>query len=108
MMRMTLTCTPLFLLLALGSLAGCTYPKTEVSTVEERPSLAIHGAPANALLYVDGLAMGPATQYDGKEQVLLLEEGTHLIEIKQGRNILYSEKAFLGSGATKTITINPG
>ena len=107
MMGNTLARAAFLLLLSLAPIAGCTYPKTEVKAVDERPTLAIQGAPADAVLYVDGLAMGPATQYDGKEQVLLLEEGTHLIEIKRGGSVLYSEKAFLGSGATKTVTINP-
>ncbi len=107
MKRHSLARCSFFLLLSLGLISGCTYPKTEVKTVEERPTLAIQGAPENAVLYVDGLSMGPAAQYDGRGQVLLLEVGTHLIEIKQGSSLLYSEKAFLGAGATKTITINP-
>ena len=88
---------------------GCTYPEpAKVEQKAARPAIGIQGAPQNAVLYVDGLKMGFATIYDGKKKVLLLEPGTHQVEIKSSDGkLLYSETVFLSSSTTKILHCTP-
>jgi hypothetical protein len=59
-------------------------------------------------LYVDGLVIGPAAQYDGKPKVLAVLDGVHLIEIRQGTTIVFQEKALLSAGETHTVAVVGG
>ena len=92
----------------LVALAGCALPQTTVRTGSSQPALTVKGAPDGAILYVDGLAMGSAKQYDGNPNVLAVLEGAHQIEVRQGSSIIYREKVFVSSGETHAITILPG
>jgi hypothetical protein len=68
----------------------------------------VKGAPAGSTLFIDGLQIGSATQYDGNPNVLEVLEGTHQVEIRQGGSVLYSEKTFVGVGETHTVKVNTG
>ena len=86
-------------------LTGCALPQTTVKSGSQQPGLIVKGAPAGSTLYVDGLAMGPAAQFDGKPKVLAVLEGVHQVEIKQGATVIYSEKTFASNGETHTVTV---
>jgi hypothetical protein len=94
--------------IALILLSGCTLPQTTVKTGSSPPGLIVKGAPAGSLLYIDGLAMGPATQYDGKPKVLTVLEGVHQVEVRQGTSVVYGEKAYASAGETHTVTVVGG
>jgi hypothetical protein len=81
-----------------GSLVACALPTTRVTTGTSRPTLIVQGAPVNAVLYVDGLEVGSAAQYNGAAQTLLIEEGVHQVELRQGTDILMSQKIFASNG----------
>jgi hypothetical protein len=89
-------------------LSACAVPDSTVKTGSVRPTLLIKGAPADATLLVDGLVMGPASQFNGEPNTLLIEEGVHQVQIKQGNTIIHSEKAAVSNGESRTITINAG
>ena len=96
-------------LFALLFVAACTYPKpSQIEQQDKRPAIGVSGAPADAALYVDGLDMGLASQFDGKTNVLLVESGSHLIEVKSadGR-VLHSETVFLSGSTKKVFHIRP-
>lgn len=93
-------------LMTLVLVSACSYPTTEVRITDNRPALAIQGASADALLYVDGLAMGLAQQFDGRSQVLLLEPGTHKIEVISQGKVVLTEKVFLGGGEVRTLSVS--
>lgn len=89
-------------------LQGCHYPDAaKIEQKDNRPAIGVIGAPEGAMLYVDGLKMGMANQWDGEENVLLIENGTHLIEVKSGKAILFSETVFLSGTTTKILTLQP-
>ncbi len=90
------------------ALSACALPETTVKTGSPRPQLAIKGAPADTVLIVDGLSMGPAPQYDGNPKVLVVEEGMHQVEIQRSGKTIHAEKAFVSNGETRTITVNAG
>jgi hypothetical protein len=90
------------------ALSACALPQTTVRTGSEQPSLVVKGAPSGTVLYVDGLAMGPAEQFNGDPNVLAVLEGVHQVEIRQGSAVIYHDKVFLSSGETHPITLLPG
>ncbi len=101
-------CAGLLVLLAV-LIQGCSYPDAaKIEQKDTRPAIGVSGAPSGAALYVDGLEMGKASRFDGKENVLLVENGKHLIEIKAASGeVLLSETLFLGSSTTKIFAIQP-
>lgn len=86
------------------ALCCCTMPTTTVRTVDDRPTLAFKGAPEGALLYIDGINMGPAGQYDGESKVLTIEPGTHTVRVAVNNDTIYEQRIFVES-SLKTITI---
>jgi hypothetical protein len=101
-MRTFLSAT-IMLLLALG----CAEPRTQTRAVDGRPSIVVKQAPKGTVLYVDGTSMGMADSYGGDPGILLLEPGTHLVEVKSADRLLFSQRIFLGGGELRTITL-PG
>lgn len=85
---------------------GCAYPTSGVKVSDNRPTIAIQNAPEGAILIIDGLNMGLANQYDGQNKALLVEPGTHKIEVVNQGKIFLSEKVFLGVGEFKAFQIH--
>jgi hypothetical protein len=93
------------------ALCSCTMPTTTVRTVDDRPTLAFKGAPEGALLYIDGLNMGPVAQYNAEPKdtyeptkVLTIEPGTHTVRVTVNNEVIYEQRIFVES-SLKTITI---
>ncbi len=103
---MKFLCAGLIVLFA-AFLQGCHYPDAaKIEQKDSRPTLGVSGAPKGAVLYVDGLAMGSAGNYDGKKRVLRVETGTHLVEIKSADGqVLHSETLFLSGSTTKVLQL---
>jgi len=95
-------------LLGIVLLAACAMPQTSVRTGSVPPTLIVKGAPAGAILVVDGLAMGTASQFDGNPKTLAVLEGTHQVEVRLGSNVVYKEKAFVSSGESHTVKVTAG
>lgn len=91
-------------LLSLGSVC-CKMPNTTVQTVDGRSTLKLVGAPAGAVIFLDGNLVGNAEAYVGDPKVLSVEPGTHLVEVKKGGKILVSQRVFFGGGEMRSISI---
>lgn len=85
------------LVVLLFSVAACTMPSTTVRSVDSRPSLSFAGAPDDAIVLIDGLQVGTALFYNGEPNVLLVEPGTHRVEVVQGGVRLYDQRIFVES-----------
>jgi hypothetical protein len=72
------------------------------------PEIYVKGAPEGAVLYVDGLSVGLASQFDGNPKVLIVEEGTHVVELRRGSAVLHTEKVFVSNGESRSLSINAG
>ena len=81
------------------------YPNTGVEISDERPTIAFKGAPPGSEVFVDNLLMGPADRFDGRTELLLVEPGTHLIEVRYLGRTLLSERVILNGRATRTFTV---
>ena len=95
----------LALALALAA-AGCVGPTTTVRTVDTRPALAFAGAPSGTVLYLDGVEVGDPSSYDGEPNVLRVEPGTHVVDIRDraGRS-LFTQRVFVES-ELKTVQVH--
>jgi len=89
--------TLLMLLALTTALAGCSMPVTTVRSVENRPGIAIAGAPADALVLIDGVSAGTAASYNGEPNVLIVEPGTHRVVVHQGGTVLFDRQVFVDS-----------
>jgi len=76
---------------------GCSMPTTTVKTVDSRPSISITGAPKGSVLFVDGISMGIADKFDGHPNILSIEPGTHNIEIRNDKGVIYQQTIFVES-----------
>jgi hypothetical protein len=89
-------------------LSACALPQTTVKTGSAPPTLIVKGAPAGSILFVDGLAVGNAAQFDGNPKTLAVLEGTHQVEVHLGSTVVYKEKAFSSGGESHTVTVTQG
>ena len=87
-----------------AALTGCM-PQTTVRTGMSAPTLMVTGAPSGSVLFVDGLEMGSAAQYDGNPKVLAVLEGTHQVEVRLGKSVVHREKTFVASGQSHTVAV---
>jgi len=95
----------LFLASALSIAACGAMPSTTVRTTDSRPSLAVEGAPRGSLLFVDGNRIGDAGVYDGQPAVLLVEPGTHVVDVRDtSGKVIFRQTIFVES-ETKTIQV---
>ena len=85
-------------------LGGCAMPVTTVKTIDDRPALAFKNAPEGAVLFVNGLNMGPANEYNGDPKILNVETGTHSLRITANGAVIFEQRVFVES-ALKTITV---
>lgn len=87
---------------------GCAYPTSQSRVLDKRPSIAVQDAPDEAILIVDGLNMGLANQYNGHDKALLIEPGTHKIEVVNHGLTILTEQIFLGGSELKIFKVNIG
>jgi hypothetical protein len=93
------------LILGVLSLAACSYPQSQATTVDTRPHLCIANAPADALLSVDGVALGSAAAYAPGVRELALDHGTHRVTVTENGKVLFDNSVYLGDGANSTVTL---
>ena len=101
-MRMVLA---LLVAIGFGGMAACQYPTTNVEITDERPTISFKGAPFGAVVFVDGLEHGPAANYEGADKSLIVEPGSHLVEVRYGGGVILTERVFLGNRANKTFVV---
>jgi hypothetical protein len=77
-------------------LAGCPMPVTTVRSVDTRPSISVSGANEQAELYVDGIRMGQAADFEEPNR-LKLEAGTHRISIVESGKTTFEQMIFIES-----------
>ncbi len=95
----------LLICLTVLALAACSYPVETTRVVDEHPAILVQGAPAGAMLSVDGLVAGRVTDAGGAPQAIRVEPGTHVIAVGSNGMTLLRERVFVDDGIVKTITI---
>lgn len=92
--------------IALLCLSGCSWfhRKPHVPPPAE---FVVTGAPAGAVLLVDGTAAGHEVEAR-KPQVLDVTPGTHVVEVKVGDTVTYRENAYVAAGEKRLIQVLSG
>jgi hypothetical protein len=49
--------------------------------------------------------MGAADQFDGNRETLMVEPGTHVVQVRHEGGVLLSERVYLGEGATRIFVV---
>ncbi len=88
------------------ALSACAGPTTTVKTVDTRPALAVTGAPPGSVLHLDGVVVGDAQAWNGQPNVLRVEPGTHVVEIRDGAGrVIFTQRVFVES-ELKTVQVH--
>ena len=69
--------------------------------------LVVTGAPAGALLYIDGAHAGQESEAR-RPQMLDVTPGTHIVEVKVGDTITYRENTYVAAGEKRVIQVLSG
>ncbi len=73
--------------------------------MDARPHLSVAGAPAGAVLSVDGVAVGQAADYAPDKKLLTLDHGTHHVVISAGAQVIFDNSVYLGDGTDRVISL---
>lgn len=99
----------LFIALGLMVLVGCTQtPTKNTQTVDDRPGVAFSLQSESAERYelmVDGVSYGVVGQYLEGENLLRLVDGTHIIKLLSGGEVVFQQKVYLGAGVDRVIQV---
>lgn len=96
----------LFCIILVGFVSiNCKMPNTTVQTIDGRSTIRVTEAPSGAILFLDGKPIGPADAFSGDPNVLSVEPGTHIIEIKKDGATLLSQRIFFGGGEMRSISV---
>ncbi len=82
-------------------LAACV-PAETTRTLDERPSVGFANVPKDAVIFVDGLNMGLAGDFDGQSRSLTLVNGSHKVKLVQNGQEILSQDIYL-NGPSVTI-----
>ncbi len=87
-------------------LTACPMPQTVVRTADTRPRIAVVGAPVGSVLFVDGQRVGEAAAYGGQPNVLIVEPGSHDVDLRDAAGtVLFRQRVFV-EGELKTIRVH--
>ncbi len=97
----------LFVIIVGSFIVGCAprYATTTVNTIDTRPTLSFKNVSETAVVLVDNINMGIASQYNGKPKVLVVEQGTHEVAIMENNKVIFRQTIFVES-ENKVINVH--
>jgi len=104
--RDTLTFVRLLIIAALLCLPGCSWFHRRPN-VPPPSELVVTGAPAGALLFVDGAAAGQEVEAR-KPQILEVTPGTHVVEVRLGDTVAFRENTYVAVGEKRLVQVLSG
>ena len=92
--------------LSLFLLGGCVNTPTEmVQTRDDRPFIMFSAVRPGDQVILDGINMGPASDYIAGKSGMRIEPGTHKLQIRRAGKIVFKQKFYAADGVSKTFTI---
>jgi hypothetical protein len=89
---------------AVMAVSACAYPVSETVQGGQSSSIYFESFPAEAVVIVNGTEVGRVADFDGGEQILAVPEGTNSILVRQGGNVLFDKKVFVGRNSNQKIS----
>ncbi len=97
---------PIFAIFVLLSNAACaSYPVSRVTQGSQGGAIALLASPVGAEVLVNGISYGQASQYDGRNAVLYVEPGRHLIALVEQGRIIFEREVYVGSSAVLELNV---
>lgn len=88
------------------SLIQCsTLPRTTVSGVGNEGRIIIDCDPSNAMVYVDGEKVGKASKFNSESEALVLQSGSHVIEIRKKDYQTFRKEIYVGNRVLQTLQV---
>jgi hypothetical protein len=87
------------------AVTACSNPTVSVNTIDDRPKLQFVNARPTETLILDGISVGPASVYDGEHKTLVVDAGTHEVEVRDGSRTIFLGSIYFGGGASRTINL---
>jgi len=94
-MRKTLLALSLFL-------GACSYPAPVTQQGGSPGQLYFPDAPPGAIVIIDGVGMGPASSFDGR-QVIEVKSGTHRIVLTTNGTPILDKRYYVDAGAKVAV-----
>ena len=94
--------------MALLTMAGCHMWGVGKKAAADPAELIVTGAPAGALIFVDGAQVGPAAARNDESEIITVAPGSHLVEIHLDDAIVYREDTYAGHGDHRVVTVLSG
>jgi len=94
--------------IALLCLSGCSWLHARKQPAPAQTELIVTGAPADSVLFIDGLQSGQATQAGNRPRVLEVAPGAHTVEVKMGDTVAYRENTYVEAGQERVISVLSG
>jgi hypothetical protein len=90
-------------------LAACVQtPTRNTQVVDDRPGLAFELASSAAEAYelkVDGVSYGRVGQYLAGENRLRIIDGSHVVELENNGEVVFTQKVYLGAGSNRILKV---
>jgi len=94
--------------LVFSLLWGCSYPVRKVVNADSRPGIVFDGASADDEVFLDGIKVGRAIDFSGTPNVMLVESGTHRVQVRKGSGVLVLEEKFFIDADVRVIRLGGG
>ncbi|MGI9274764.1 MAG: hypothetical protein ACR2PT_07955 [Endozoicomonas sp.] len=99
----------LLLVLSVSLLNGCVNTPAQTAGVkDDRPMIMFEAARSGDLLILDGIEIGSANQFLSGQSALMIEPGTHRLEIIRDGAVILSERFYISRGSSKSFTVQGG
>jgi hypothetical protein len=59
-------------------------------------------------VFIDNVQQGPASQVNGKPQLLYVAAGEHAVEVRVGDTAVYRENLYIHGGERRVVTVLSG
>jgi hypothetical protein len=97
-----------FIILALVSLAGCSWFHARSKAPAPLPELVVTGAPAGSSIFIDDVQNGQVAEVNGKPQILSVPAGMHVVEVRTGATVIYREQTYVSATDNRVINVLSG
>lgn len=80
-------------------------PYRQVQAARQEGYVKLVGGTAVQTVYIDGVAKGAASEFNGSPGILAVRPGMRSIEVREGDRVVLQERVYIGVGVTKALDV---
>jgi hypothetical protein len=96
------------MMMAMACLSACTWFSSRKSPPAVPTEIIVTGAPADSIVFVDGVQAGQPAAIEDRPQILNVGAGSHKVEIHLGEAVVYREDTYVGLGEHQMVRVLSG